>query len=304
MPHQDCYGSDSPRVLTVLYYCNPDWQPSDGGQLRIHKDGGMVEVEPKSGRIVILYSSEVVHEILEVKRGARYLNKIRKIEPNENISSSKNKKFGAVKILTNRYKYIKPLPASAIIMFQFLDIFCVRYSLTQWIWDESHEWLQKVEDEDKIEDQKSYLPKQTWVEGKDFEFVDPNAPPEPEMQQGDETQIDNTEQLQKIDNIEELEKAHTEQIVNDDQQQQTEKSNENEKQQQKQQEQQINSEEDFFAMFDQMQEENRLQHQKNKDQQDEQKDADQQSADDNQDRDGQQPADDSHQQNNAEAQQH
>lgn len=63
------------RKYSYLIYCNEDWQPSDGGCLRIHTDGGgetapagatpsFVDVEPRAGTLVV-FRSEVPHEVLD-----------------------------------------------------------------------------------------------------------------------------------------------------------------------------------------------------------------------------------------------
>ena len=63
------------RKFSYLLYCNEDWQPSDGGCLRIHTDGGgelappgaapsFVDVEPRAGTLVV-FKSDVPHEVLD-----------------------------------------------------------------------------------------------------------------------------------------------------------------------------------------------------------------------------------------------
>lgn len=63
------------RQFSYLIYCNEDWQPSDGGCLRIHTDGGgevapagaepsFVDVEPRAGTLVV-FRSDVPHEVLD-----------------------------------------------------------------------------------------------------------------------------------------------------------------------------------------------------------------------------------------------
>ena len=63
------------RKFSYLLYCNEDWQPSDGGCLRIHTDGGgeeappgsapsFVDIEPRAGTLVV-FRSTMPHEVLD-----------------------------------------------------------------------------------------------------------------------------------------------------------------------------------------------------------------------------------------------
>ena len=63
------------RKFSYLLYCNEAWQPSDGGCLRIHTDGGgetapagapssFVDIEPRAGTLVV-FRSDVPHEVLD-----------------------------------------------------------------------------------------------------------------------------------------------------------------------------------------------------------------------------------------------
>lgn len=56
------------RQITMVYYLNPDWDASMGGQLRIHvgSDGserGKWDVEPFLDRLVMFRSDLVDHEV-------------------------------------------------------------------------------------------------------------------------------------------------------------------------------------------------------------------------------------------------
>ena len=63
------YGSqDSPRMFTVILYCNPKWEASWGGELCVFldgKDGSPRRVAPIGGRMVVFKSRDVWHEVLE-----------------------------------------------------------------------------------------------------------------------------------------------------------------------------------------------------------------------------------------------
>ena len=62
--HMDSYGGvDIPRLLTVLVYLS--WEPQQGGTLRAYPPGGATDVEPRPGRLVVFYSQEVEHEVLQ-----------------------------------------------------------------------------------------------------------------------------------------------------------------------------------------------------------------------------------------------
>lgn len=79
--HIDNTTSDG-RMLTVVAYLNPNWNPENGGQLRVQlpqkyketctldltKDSDQsveyVDVFPECGRVILFYSSEVRHEVM------------------------------------------------------------------------------------------------------------------------------------------------------------------------------------------------------------------------------------------------
>lgn len=53
------------RCITALLYLNKDWKESDGGKLRIFKDTGSIDVEPRCNRLLMFWSdSRVPHEVL------------------------------------------------------------------------------------------------------------------------------------------------------------------------------------------------------------------------------------------------
>lgn len=74
--HLDAFrGRDSRRVSTILYL-NPDWQPGDGGELRLYagKQAGeriLQDIDPAWGRMVMFLSEVFPHEVLPVGK-ARY----------------------------------------------------------------------------------------------------------------------------------------------------------------------------------------------------------------------------------------
>jgi SM-20-related protein len=61
--HVDAFLGRESRVVTAIYYLNPDWRPEHGGWLRLHLDRS-VDVEPILDRLVVFLSARVEHEVL------------------------------------------------------------------------------------------------------------------------------------------------------------------------------------------------------------------------------------------------
>ena len=60
------------RVLTCIFYANPQWQQSDGGELRLHVSGGRtLDVQPLANRLILFWSDALPHEVL-LSRAHRY----------------------------------------------------------------------------------------------------------------------------------------------------------------------------------------------------------------------------------------
>jgi hypothetical protein len=66
------YGQDN-RKLTAIYYMNPEWDPDNGGALRLFhthpEEGastneGYMDVAPTGDRLVLFYSDLMVHEVM------------------------------------------------------------------------------------------------------------------------------------------------------------------------------------------------------------------------------------------------
>lgn len=68
--HLDAFKGRSNRVLTTVFYLNPEWQETDCGQLVIYGDKGQVleTVLPKQGRLVVFLSDRFVHEVQRSER--------------------------------------------------------------------------------------------------------------------------------------------------------------------------------------------------------------------------------------------
>lgn len=68
--HLDAFKGRSNRILTTVFYLNPDWQETDGGQLVIYGEHGDVleQVLPEAGKLVLFLSDVFVHEVLAGQR--------------------------------------------------------------------------------------------------------------------------------------------------------------------------------------------------------------------------------------------
>jgi len=79
--HRDAIpGSASTlRTYSLLLYLNQDWEPSHGGNLRLHMDSGgdflpqdaepnFLDVEPKAGTLVLFKSDMIPHEVLDTTK--------------------------------------------------------------------------------------------------------------------------------------------------------------------------------------------------------------------------------------------
>lgn len=63
--HIDQFHGKKNRVLSMLIYLNEDWQPGDGGELKIYGPGtDTTLIEPFAKRMVMFKSDTVEHEVL------------------------------------------------------------------------------------------------------------------------------------------------------------------------------------------------------------------------------------------------
>ncbi len=72
-PHLDRHSGTSDRIVTVILYLNPDWQPGDGGELKLRttagdKDGAFELIEPRLGTTVCFLAGDFWHEVLPAKK--------------------------------------------------------------------------------------------------------------------------------------------------------------------------------------------------------------------------------------------
>lgn len=67
--HRDQHAGASNRVVTVILYLNENWQPGDGGELRIWTTPGAAKgpsvlIEPRMGTLVCFLSDDYWHEVM------------------------------------------------------------------------------------------------------------------------------------------------------------------------------------------------------------------------------------------------
>lgn len=69
--HLDAFKGQSNRVLSTVFYLNPQWSPGDGGELVIYDESGeqvLEKVLPEYGTLVIFLSESFPHEVLPAGR--------------------------------------------------------------------------------------------------------------------------------------------------------------------------------------------------------------------------------------------
>ncbi|AHL77438.1 2OG-Fe(II) oxygenase [Stutzerimonas stutzeri] len=63
--HLDRFRDDDSRCVSAVLYLNPDWQPADGGELRMHfADGSSLDIAPLAGDLLMFLSGDFPHEVL------------------------------------------------------------------------------------------------------------------------------------------------------------------------------------------------------------------------------------------------
>ncbi len=67
--HLDRHAGTSHRVMTTILYLNADWQPGDGGELKLwttagENTGAFVIIEPRMGTLVCFLAGDFWHEVL------------------------------------------------------------------------------------------------------------------------------------------------------------------------------------------------------------------------------------------------
>ncbi len=66
--HLDQFKKDDHRKLSVICYLNENWKEENGGQLRLHLSSGEKDVYPFAGRLVVMRSDQIEHEVVAANR--------------------------------------------------------------------------------------------------------------------------------------------------------------------------------------------------------------------------------------------
>lgn len=70
--HVDQFQQENQRTLSCVLYLNQEWQPEDGGQLRLYLDGEREDryqdIQPTGGTLAVFLSARFWHEVLPAKR--------------------------------------------------------------------------------------------------------------------------------------------------------------------------------------------------------------------------------------------
>ncbi|MEH6563951.1 MAG: 2OG-Fe(II) oxygenase [Halopseudomonas sp.] len=62
--HLDRFQDSPLRSVSVVAYLNQQWQPGDGGELRLHLAAGTHDVAPRAGTVAVFTSADIEHEVL------------------------------------------------------------------------------------------------------------------------------------------------------------------------------------------------------------------------------------------------
>jgi len=67
--HLDRFRDDDSRTVTVVLYLNEEWQPDEGGELRLYlPDGRARDLMPLGGSLACFMSADFPHEVLPATR--------------------------------------------------------------------------------------------------------------------------------------------------------------------------------------------------------------------------------------------
>lgn len=71
--HLDRHAGTTDRIVTAILYLNEDWQPEDGGELKIwttpgRKDGPFELIEPRMGTLVCFLAGDFWHEVMPARK--------------------------------------------------------------------------------------------------------------------------------------------------------------------------------------------------------------------------------------------
>nr|WP_231701642.1 2OG-Fe(II) oxygenase [Halopseudomonas salegens] len=65
--HLDRFQDNPLRTVSVVSYLNQQWQPGDGGELRLYLPEGVRDVAPRAGTLVVFLSDLIEHEVLPAR---------------------------------------------------------------------------------------------------------------------------------------------------------------------------------------------------------------------------------------------
>ncbi len=71
--HLDRHHQTADRIVSVILYLNPGWQPGDGGELKLRttpgvNDGPFEIIEPRLGTLVCFLAGDHWHEVLSANK--------------------------------------------------------------------------------------------------------------------------------------------------------------------------------------------------------------------------------------------
>jgi len=73
--HLDAFKGNTNRVLTTVFYLNPEWDNQNGGEILLYEDADsqipFQTVSPNMGKLVIFLSNQFPHEVISANR-SRY----------------------------------------------------------------------------------------------------------------------------------------------------------------------------------------------------------------------------------------
>jgi len=72
-PHIDRFEGSHARVVSFVYFLNPDWVEKDGGALRLNLEEKPLILEPHLDRLVLFESEGLEHEVLKTRVERRAL---------------------------------------------------------------------------------------------------------------------------------------------------------------------------------------------------------------------------------------
>ncbi|UII34058.1 2OG-Fe(II) oxygenase [Fulvivirga ulvae] len=62
--HLDQFKNDGARKISFICYLNTQWQPGDGGELRLYLDKEIRDIAPTAGKLACFRSEIIEHEVL------------------------------------------------------------------------------------------------------------------------------------------------------------------------------------------------------------------------------------------------